>query len=75
VVEAEVVHIGPDILVYVWGGERPHIGAIAAAQPRRSKQDQCNRFRPILCRTQGKWRGLSDLFYIHSLEAIRPQTK
>lgn len=39
VVEAEAVRIGPDILVYVWGGERPHIGAVAAAQPRPSLAD------------------------------------
>lgn len=39
VVEAEIVRIGPDILVYVWGGERPHIGAVAAAQPRPSLAD------------------------------------
>jgi hypothetical protein len=38
-VEAEAVRIGPDILVYVWGGERPHIGAVAAAQPRPSLAD------------------------------------
>lgn len=39
VVEAEAVRVGPDILVYVWGGERPHIGAVAAAQPRPSLAD------------------------------------
>ena len=39
VVEAEAVRIGPDILVCVWGGERPHIGAVAAAQPRPSLAD------------------------------------
>ncbi len=39
VVEAEAVRIGPDILVSVWGGERPHIGAVAAAQPRPSLAD------------------------------------
>ena len=39
VVEAEAVRIGPDILVYIWGGERPHIGAVAAAQPRPSLTD------------------------------------
>jgi len=33
------VRIGPDILVYIWGGERPHIGAVAAAQPRPSLSD------------------------------------
>ena len=26
--------IGPDLLVAIWGGEKPHIGAVAAAQPR-----------------------------------------
>jgi hypothetical protein len=40
VVEAEAVRIGPDILVYVWGGERPHIGAVAAAQSRPSLSDR-----------------------------------
>lgn len=39
VVEAEAVRIGADILVYIWGGERPHIGAVAAAQPRPSLAD------------------------------------
>ena len=39
VVEAEALRIGPDILVSVWGGERPHIGAVAAAQPRPSLTD------------------------------------
>ncbi|MCA8868950.1 MAG: hypothetical protein KDA67_09895 [Rhodobacteraceae bacterium] len=31
--------IGPDVLVCIWGGERPHIGAVAAAQPRPSLAD------------------------------------
>lgn len=31
--------IGPDVLVSIWGGERPHIGAVAAAQPRPSLAD------------------------------------
>jgi len=31
--------IGDDILVAIWGGERPHIGAVAAAQPRPSLKD------------------------------------
>jgi hypothetical protein len=39
VLEAEALRIGPDILVYIWGGERPHIGAVAAAQPRPSLAD------------------------------------
>lgn len=39
VVEAEAVRIGPDLLVYVWGGTHPHIGAVAAAAPRPSLAD------------------------------------
>ncbi|MGD9182064.1 MAG: hypothetical protein PVG15_11360 [Desulfobacterales bacterium] len=31
--------IGPDLLVAVWGGEKPHIGAVAVAQPRPSLKD------------------------------------
>ncbi len=38
-VEAEAVMIGRDVLVYVFGGEKPHIGAVAAAQPRPSLSD------------------------------------
>ena len=30
------MRIGDDYLVAIWGGEKPHIGAIAAAQPRCS---------------------------------------
>ena len=37
--EAAVRRIGSDVLVAVWGGERPHIGAVAAAQPRPSLAD------------------------------------
>ena len=39
IVEAEAVRIGTDLLVWIWGGERPHIGAVAAAQPRPSLRD------------------------------------
>ena len=38
-VEAEAVCIGNDVLIFIWGGERPHIGAVAAAQPRPSLAD------------------------------------
>lgn len=31
--EAAVLRIGDDYLVAIWGGEKPHIGAVAAAQP------------------------------------------
>jgi hypothetical protein len=37
--KAGVRLIGDDILVAVWGGEKPHIGAVAAAQPRPSLKD------------------------------------
>ena len=36
---ASVRWIGPDLLVAVWGGEKPHIGAVAVAQPRPSLKD------------------------------------
>ena len=38
-IESEAVRIGSDILIYIWGGERPHIGSVAAAQPRPSRKD------------------------------------
>lgn len=37
--EAAVRFIGSDLLVAVWGGERPHIGAVAVGQPRPSLRD------------------------------------
>ncbi len=43
VIEARAVRIGADILVCIWGGDRPHIGAVAAAQPRPSLADQNRR--------------------------------
>ena len=36
---ASVRWIGPDLLVAIWGGEKPHIGAVAVAQPRPSLKD------------------------------------
>ena len=33
---ASVRLIGEDVLVAIWGGEKPHIGAVAIAQPRPS---------------------------------------
>jgi hypothetical protein len=38
-IEARAVWIGPDLLVCIWGGTRPHIGSVAAAQPRPSLKD------------------------------------
>lgn len=37
--QASVRLIGDDVLVAIWGGERPHIGAVAVAQPRPSLRD------------------------------------
>lgn len=37
--EASVRRVGRDVLVAIWGGERPHIGAVAVAQPRPSLKD------------------------------------
>ena len=36
---ASVRQIGQDLLVAIWGGEKPHIGAVAMAQPRPSLKD------------------------------------
>ncbi len=37
--EAYARFIGNSLLVAVWGGERPHIGAVSVAQPRPSLKD------------------------------------
>lgn len=44
--------IGPDILVAIWGGEKPHIGAVALAQPRPSLRDPSvtSATASVLCR-------------------------
>ena len=34
--EAHVRFVGNDLLIAIWGGETPHIGAVAVAQPRPS---------------------------------------
>ena len=33
-IEAEARRIGDDVLVCIYGGDKPHIGAVAAAEPR-----------------------------------------
>ncbi len=38
--EAFVKQIGKDLLVAIWGGQKPHIGAVAVAQPRPSLKDE-----------------------------------
>jgi len=37
--EASITFIGQDLLVAIWGGEKPHIGSVAVAQPRPSLKD------------------------------------
>ena len=37
--EASVQEIGSDLLIAIWGGDKPHIGAVAVAQPRPSLKD------------------------------------
>ena len=36
---ASVRLIGDDILVAIWGGDKPHIGAVTMAQPHPSLRD------------------------------------
>ena len=38
-IEAEVLQIGQDLLLSIWGGTKPHIGALALAVPRASLKD------------------------------------
>ena len=36
---ASVIKVGQDAVVVIWGGERPHVGAVALAQSRKSLKD------------------------------------
>lgn len=38
-IQARVQEMGRDVLVSLWGGDRPHIGAIGMATPRPSLRD------------------------------------
>jgi len=38
-IEGQVQEIGPDLLVSIWGGTCPHIGAVGMALPRHSLKD------------------------------------
>lgn len=38
-ISARVLQIGEDWLVAIWGGDSPHIGAVAIAHPRPSLED------------------------------------
>ena len=48
---AHVRMIGNDLLAAIWGGERPHIGAVAAAQPRPSlkRPDEVSATASVIC--------------------------
>jgi len=35
-IEAKVLMVGEDIVVLIWGGPKPHVGAVALAVPRPS---------------------------------------
>jgi hypothetical protein len=50
-IEASVRWIGSDLLVAMWGGEKPHIGAVAIAQPRPSLKnpDQNSATASVFC--------------------------
>ena len=39
-IEAEALLIGEDLVVSIWGGTRPHVGAVALAIPRPSLHDK-----------------------------------
>ncbi|MBW1955798.1 MAG: hypothetical protein JRI83_08765 [Deltaproteobacteria bacterium] len=41
-IEASVRRIGQDFVICIWGGETPHVGAVAVAQPRPSLKDSRN---------------------------------
>lgn len=40
---AKVFELGPDCLVILWGGTRPHVGAVGMAQVRPSLRDPAQR--------------------------------
>ena len=39
-IDAFIKGIGEDLLIAIWGGDKPHIGAVAVAQPRPSLKDK-----------------------------------
>lgn len=38
-IQGEALRLGPDWVVCIWGGEAPHVGAVAMATPRPSLAD------------------------------------
>lgn len=38
-IEAQVLQVGEDLILSIWGGTEPHVGAVALAIPRPSLKD------------------------------------
>ncbi len=55
-IEADVQRIGDDLLVTIYGGEVPHIGAVAAAHPRPSLKNSAklSATASVICYTAHK---------------------
>ncbi len=55
-IKARICWIGDDLLVSIYGGESPHIGAVAAAHPRPSLKDPSVRSATasVICYTAHK---------------------
>ena len=55
-IEADIQRIGADFLVCIYGGEIPHIGAVAAAHPRPSLKDpaEMSATASVICYTAHK---------------------
>ncbi len=55
-IEADIRRIGDDFLVSIYGGEVPHIGAVAAAHPRPSLKDpaEMSATASVICYTAHK---------------------
>lgn len=49
--KAAIRWIGDDLMVNLWGGEKPHIGAVSVAQPRPSLKDpqQISASASVIC--------------------------
>lgn len=55
-IEADIYRIGDDVLVSIYGGEAPHIGAVAAAHPRPSLKNsaEMSATASVICYTAHK---------------------
>jgi gallate decarboxylase subunit D len=48
---ASVMKVSQDVVIVIWGGDKPHIGAVALAQPRQSLKnpDKRSATASVLC--------------------------